>query len=118
MPTNHLLYSEITQKAASSKPYYLGCFTDKADRDLTFSAAAVTSVNIASCSAACSGYKYMGLQDGSQCFCGNTYAKYGESNACGMTCNGDGNLVCGGVWANSIFGKLWLKLLMGGTLIQ
>ncbi len=39
----------------------------------------------------------------SQCFCGNSYGTYGLSTQCNMTCSGNKNEICGGIWANAIY---------------
>lgn len=51
------------------------------------------------------GYKYGGVQGGSDCYCGNTYGRYGELpfTACSVTCNGTPNFNCGGTSSNSIY---------------
>eukprot|EP01043_Picozoa_sp_COSAG02_P040906 COSAG02_NODE_3347_length_6896_cov_2.201854_1_plen_600_part_10 len=48
--------------------------------------------------------KYIGLQDGDNCFCGNSYGRYGNATNCNMSCPGSSQKVmCGGVEANSIY---------------
>lgn len=34
------------------------------------------------CSGTCAGYRYYGLQGGNECFCGNTYARWGGAGDC------------------------------------
>ena len=51
-------------------------------------------------------YEYAGVQVGWQCFCGNSYGKYGEepASACDRPCSDDSEPSrCGGSWTNSIF---------------
>eukprot|EP01051_Picozoa_sp_SAG22_P002138 SAG22_NODE_93_length_20834_cov_27.179503_16_plen_1288_part_00 len=68
-------------------PSYVGCFIDSTgNRDLpsigrTLSASD-TPHAIAQCSAACAGFRYMGLQWTSECFCGNSYGSQGEVSGC------------------------------------
>ena len=40
-----------------------------------------------------------------QCFCGNTYGRYGKSdeNDCNAHCAGDSTKTCGGTWRNSVY---------------
>ena len=48
---------------------------------------------------------YFGLQDGFECFCGNTLAhqqRKAESD-CNSKCPGDKSINCGGPWRNSIY---------------
>uniref|UniRef100_A0A1I8HPB6 WSC domain-containing protein n=1 Tax=Macrostomum lignano TaxID=282301 RepID=A0A1I8HPB6_9PLAT len=51
------------------------------------------------------GYKYLGVQYASQCFCGNKYGRYGKGAAhtCSMACNGKKDEICGGVWRNNVY---------------
>ena len=94
---------------------FLGCFVDcpggsnckggASPRDLP-AGEAVTNETQATCIAACkaAGYRYAGAQDGTQCFCGNSFGAYGSiPTACGVPCAGNGAQVCGDIWFNSIF---------------
>ena len=59
------------------------------------------------CASTCKaeGYLYFGLQDGVECFCGNTLAhqqRKAESD-CNSKCPGDKSINCGGPWRNSIY---------------
>ena len=49
-------------------------------------------------------YKYAAVQNGTMCFCGNTYGRYGSSDNCNITCPGEHvfNTTCGGVFANTV----------------
>jgi hypothetical protein len=84
---------------------YVGCYTDEKTRDLTDEAVSAGSMSVETCVADCgkAGYAYAGVQYGKQCFCGNTYGKYGTSTSCNMTCSGDSAETCGGSYANSIY---------------
>eukprot|EP01125_Pyxidicula_operculata_P003314 TRINITY_DN1390_c0_g2_i3.p1 TRINITY_DN1390_c0_g2~~TRINITY_DN1390_c0_g2_i3.p1 ORF type:complete len:1797 (+),score=397.91 TRINITY_DN1390_c0_g2_i3:489-5879(+) len=58
------------------------------------------------CHAACAGYRYFALQQGSSCFCGNENPfKFGVANEsdCNITCTGDSTEICGGVLRNSVY---------------
>ena len=52
-------------------------------------------------------FAYVGVQYGSECWCGNSYGKHGrlEDSECSTPCVGDASLVnqCGGALANSVF---------------
>jgi hypothetical protein len=55
---------------------YLGCYVDDTNgkRDLPYNAGDLKTTNSpAACSAECFGWKYFGLQDGTNCFCGNRW---------------------------------------------
>ena len=50
--------------------------------------------------------KYIGLQDGDNCFCGNSYGKFGKGNTtdCNMPCpKPNDKTMCGGPERNSIY---------------
>ena len=92
----------------------LGCFADNRDgdpqgvrgRDLDGAAFRDPSMTVARCLDLCraQGFRYAGLQDGSACFCGNGYGRYGSGGAvCETACAGDPALTCGGEWANSVW---------------
>ena len=86
---------------------YLGCFADTSifDLDGYLERSAVNTPE--SCLAICTekGFKYMGVQYGESCLCGNTYGRYGEVDAaqCNYGCTGRPDTVCGGYNANSIY---------------
>ena len=61
-------------------PEHLGCFRDVASgRDLPVDGIFVGSLDVSSCSEACVGYAFFGIQAGASCFCGNSYGKYGNA---------------------------------------
>jgi len=91
---------------------YLGCYADQSVRDFSFKApypignnpdARAWTVN--DCRIYCSGggFRYAALQDSGQCFCGQTYGKYGTSTGCTSTCVAKPDTKCGGSYANSVY---------------
>jgi len=71
-------------KPSKHKPKYLGCFKDK-NTDRALIDYIPTAKDYTSCSkiAIDNNYRYFGLQDGKQCFVGNSgYDKYGSSSNC------------------------------------
>ena len=63
------------------------------------------------CIAACKGYKYAGMEDGNQCFCGDISpaAALKRPGECTTVCPGDKSEMCGAPWRINIFdvpGKL------------
>ena len=60
-----------------------------------------------SCVAGCKSrnFTYAGVQDGGECFCGNSYGKYGEvpQTECNLACQSDDSETCGGQWRNSVY---------------
>ena len=64
-------------EAPAARGYtYIGCFVDSRDRDLSGPTSGVATNPVdaaATCSTACSGFQYFGLQWENQCFCGASY---------------------------------------------
>ena len=90
-----------TASASKVSENYLGCYLDKQDRDL--SGAEGSAANNAACQAFCSerGFRFAATEAGGQCFCGNSYGKYGKlpESRCNMVCSGNPSEKCGGWWA-------------------
>jgi hypothetical protein len=68
---------------------YVGCFGDlESDRDLPMQATGSMvrfgghHIDIVGCSTFCSGYKYFARQSHGECFCGDSYGKYGPVMGC------------------------------------
>jgi hypothetical protein len=85
---------------------YLGCWRDAVNRVLPTPISA-PNMTVGKCVASCQdrGFSYAGLQNGSQCFCGNSYQrleKLDDSN-CQTPCAGNHDESCGGWWANSVY---------------
>jgi hypothetical protein len=58
------------------------------------------------CAVQCTGFKYVGVQDGAQCFCGSDCGNQGGKAPgadCHAPCAGDSNIMCGGSWRGSIY---------------
>lgn len=97
---------------AGGEGQYLGCFKDQGDatgtrgRDLSGHAVNNNGMTTARCVATCKdkGFQYAGTQYGSWCFCGNSYGKSGKATNCNMPCAGNKSEICGGSWANSVYG--------------
>ena len=84
---------------------YIGCFTDRQERDMngyTFQSGSMTT---AQCVATCRdrGFAYAGTQFSTHCFCDNSYGRYGAASNCNMNCSGNRSEKCGGSWANSVY---------------
>jgi hypothetical protein len=82
---------------------HLGCYADKDQRDLN-ATPAVWVRDASACVQSCAGkgYRYAAVQAGSQCFCGNSFGKYGTSAAC-KPCSNTPKEFCGGNWGNSVY---------------
>eukprot|EP00995_Heteronema_vittatum_P008100 NODE_3270_length_685_cov_320.559748_g2325_i0.p1 GENE.NODE_3270_length_685_cov_320.559748_g2325_i0~~NODE_3270_length_685_cov_320.559748_g2325_i0.p1 ORF type:complete len:224 (+),score=65.12 NODE_3270_length_685_cov_320.559748_g2325_i0:58-672(+) len=90
---------------AAGSPTVLGCFFDRVDRDLPVHLPGVSGSHEI-CAAACAarGYQYAGCQHSDQCFCGNSYNRWGErpTAECSMSCSMNSAQKCGGVWRSTI----------------
>ena len=97
--------SSETASGSKAPAKYLGCYLDKQDRDLQ--GAMGTAPNNAACQAFCAdrGFHFAATQWGSQCFCGDSYGKYGRlpESSCNMGCSGNASEKCGGWWASSVY---------------
>jgi hypothetical protein len=88
-----------------------GCWADGTalGRDLpTYlgnSGASGTGYTPSTCTAACksAGYSYAGVQNSTECWCGNSFGRYGRSSICTSACTADTSQNCGGVWAQSVY---------------
>ncbi len=88
-------------------PEYLGCFVDNDDRDIQGSFVRTKTMTTEACVSECrtTGYKIAATQYGEQCFCGNSYGKYGRASDadCSVRCAGNDSQRCGGGWRNSVY---------------
>lgn len=90
---------------------YIGCQLDSStSRTLSSLSWAGTELTVERCAAYCAGYQYMGVEFGSECYCGGDVDGKGVKSAtvvrtspnnCTMPCNGDATQLCGGSgWLN------------------
>lgn len=84
---------------------YLGCFKDRAARDLVVAASNNQTMTIGQCVSTCASRNraYAGVQFGTYCFCDDDYGSYGAADNCNMSCAGASSETCGGRWANSVY---------------
>eukprot|EP01060_Flectonema_neradi_P041556 TRINITY_DN98_c0_g1_i4.p1 TRINITY_DN98_c0_g1~~TRINITY_DN98_c0_g1_i4.p1 ORF type:complete len:469 (+),score=99.64 TRINITY_DN98_c0_g1_i4:261-1667(+) len=89
------------------KPSYVlvGCYSDSLEEPDLPVGNTSTSNSAASCHRYCSelGYTYFGLENSTQCNCGNEFGKYGPSDSCNIHCPDSETEICGGDAANSIY---------------
>lgn len=81
---------------------YVGCFADREQRDLEGPQALQASPQACINYCAEQEFRFASMQNGNHCFCGNSYGRYGASDACGM-CAGRPDENCGGTWANAVW---------------
>jgi hypothetical protein len=93
-------------------PVYLGCFADMggpvvnlSDYDLNGKFFGNNSMTTDLCTSECqrSGFTYAGARHGQNCFCGNSYGKFGTATSCNFSCAGDNSKICGGAGVNSVY---------------
>lgn len=76
-----------------------GCYTEgQGVRALGATNTASDAMTVEKCATFCSGYKYMGLEYASECFCANTIGAGAvlTTSGCSMACSGDAAALCGG----------------------
>jgi hypothetical protein len=107
--TNRLsLYSTSPRETGPPIPSYtaLGCYEDDWNRALQDLFKEDNLMNPMLCGGFCEGFKYMGLEDSSQCMCGDgwpaNYSRKADQD-CNSTCTGNTTATCGGVWSLNLF---------------
>ena len=99
------LVSTSVYRVEPFRATFVGCFMDghyqrDLDQSVTGNHTPITCAN------ACAKYKYFGLQNGWECYCGNSYGRYGNVKlmiTCMMPCLMDSKLLCGGNLTNAVF---------------
>ena len=92
------------------------CYQDSSDRIFPHSKNLEDKNGVVSCMEHCmvEGYKYIGLQYGSQCFCGNVVPPLSRrvpTNRCNTPCPGEAKENCGASWMMNVYetGKIYVK---------
>jgi sugar lactone lactonase YvrE len=83
----------------------LGCYADEsAVPDLGFLAMNSAANTVEVCAERCAydGYGYAGV-DGDECWCGDTYGRYGKASNCTTQCPANFAETCGGVSSNDVY---------------
>ncbi|KAF3934543.1 hypothetical protein ABW19_dt0208421 [Dactylella cylindrospora] len=86
-----------TGASGNSNWDYVGCWTDDvADRSLQDLSYAADDNSLAKCSDFCAGFAYLGLEYGSECYCGNSLGgSAADASTCYKACTGSSE-ICGG----------------------
>ncbi|KAK6181661.1 hypothetical protein SNE40_009472 [Patella caerulea] len=86
---------------------YIGCFQDHADRLLPVKYFKDSGMTVKKCIQHCetNGFRYAGVEYGSECMCGNSHDKYPitKEAACNKKCSKDPSHRCGGKWKISVY---------------
>ncbi|XP_063438969.1 sialate:O-sulfotransferase 2-like [Mytilus trossulus] len=87
---------------------YVGCFVDDRNHLMLKHRKQVLHRNsLEKCRHHCRGFRYLGLQAGRWCLCGNRYYSRAYPQAseleCNYRCPGEPNRMCGGSWRNAIY---------------
>ncbi|RYN19463.1 hypothetical protein AA0113_g11423 [Alternaria arborescens] len=89
---------------------YQGCFTDSSARvlgDKTFMND--SNMTVERCETLCAGSKYFGVQNGKECFCGNTFknpTQHKPESECKSACTGNKDQKCGAGYRSNIYAKI------------
>ncbi|XP_052064547.1 uncharacterized protein LOC127704479 [Mytilus californianus] len=86
---------------------YVGCFVDDSNRLLKHKLMVLDRITLEKCRHHCRGYRYLGLQHGQWCVCGDSLHRPGYPQAsellCNTPCTGEITRMCGAAWKNSIY---------------
>lgn len=84
---------------------HVGCYRDASNRVLPHAYWSAGAMTPEACVDHCrsSGFKMAGLEDGRQCFCGDSYGTAGGVDGCKTPCSGDTSKRCGGRWELDIW---------------
>ncbi|KZT57231.1 WSC-domain-containing protein, partial [Calocera cornea HHB12733] len=83
----------------------VGCAVDSANRVLAGTSTSDSNgMTLESCESFCKGYAYMGVENGDECYCGNTLVGgFVSGGGCSTPCAGNGQETCGGGWRLSVY---------------
>ena len=87
----------------------LGCYRDDPESHDLRKSLELPQLTQENCVKACAlddkKFSYFGLQNGTSCYCGRSYGKYGklEGGECSAKCDGNNEQNCGGINANSVY---------------
>lgn len=84
---------------------HVGCYRDARTRTLEHDAISNDQMTPDACIKHCAykGWKMAGLENGKQCWCGDSYGTAAGVDGCKQKCTGDGSKTCGGPWEIDIW---------------
>ncbi|CAG2252624.1 PLG [Mytilus edulis] len=86
---------------------YIGCYQDHSKRILPKDVLTDKSMTVQKCRQFCrkKGFKYAGVENGNECFCGDVLRKNKQRKEgdCKTPCSGNKQQICGGPWRISIY---------------
>jgi hypothetical protein len=103
------LLAEIS-KYESKPPVYQGCYVEQPapNRLLSGRHTWSESLTLEQCSTICEGYRYFGLANAGNCYCGQDLkygATIGKDEDCIVPCNGDKSQKCGSGGRTSVYSR-------------
>ncbi|XP_034324268.2 uncharacterized protein [Magallana gigas] len=89
------------------KKEFVGCYKDQRSRTLNEKDTKSSSMTVDKCRKTCTSlkYKYYGVEDQNECFCGDklTKSKKMKESDCMRPCKGDREQACGGSWRIAVY---------------
>ncbi|XP_071162401.1 uncharacterized protein [Mytilus edulis] len=96
-----------TKLGTCKKSAYVGCYQDHSKRILPKDFLRDKSMSVQKCQQFCrkKGFKYAGVENGNECFCGDVLRKNKKRKEgdCKTPCSGNKQQICGGPWRISIY---------------
>jgi hypothetical protein len=101
----------IGPRPDDGSPLYQACYEDRSDRALPDNFTTSLAMTPSSCRRFCAsaGKSYAGVQNATECWCGNTNPATAnppyplKTGECTSPCGGDAAIACGGIWRNSVY---------------
>ncbi|KAH3792990.1 hypothetical protein DPMN_146492 [Dreissena polymorpha] len=83
---------------------YLGCYMNQMQRVLPVRYPDSTSNSPLECASRCRSYRFAGVENSNECFCGNVQPVVSKPESeCNAVCPGESTKKCGGVWRVSVY---------------
>ncbi|KAJ7752824.1 hypothetical protein DFH07DRAFT_921710 [Mycena maculata] len=103
------LFQKTSSVATSAWTLTQACAVDTSSRVLQGYSVTISALTPALCQSTCAsqGFTIAGVEDGSQCYCGNSFVGGTPATAstsdCSTPCGGDSSSTCGGAWRIQIY---------------